>query len=140
MQRWFGATAKHKGFQLLYLDKNSWLQEADGLSFWTRGRSRAELLVRTNEPERRLQLAITAGPLPATVDLDVEGHRARLSLAVNQTGIVQFAPPQGFPFKNVEGQVSYIWRLSITTDSGFTPEGTSDTRFLGVRVLPLIIR
>ena len=143
MQRWFGKTARHKGFQLLYLDKNSWLQEKDGLSFWTRGKSRAELLLRSNEPERRLQLAVTAGPVPTTVDIDVEGHRARLSLAVNQTGIVQLAPPRGFPFKNVQGEVSYIWRLSITTDTGFTPperDGPDDTRFLGVRVLPLIIR
>jgi hypothetical protein len=153
MQRWFGAMPAtvpipggkplHPGFQLLYLDKNSWLQEADGLSFWTRGKSRAELLIRTNNPERRLQLSLTAGPLPTTVDIDVEGHRARLSLAINQTGIVQLAPPQGFPFKNVQGEVSYIWRLSITTDTGFIPperDGPDDTRFLGVRVLPLIIR
>jgi hypothetical protein len=143
MERWFGATATHKGFYLLYLDKNSWLQEADTLSFWTRGRSRAELLVRTNEPERRIQFTLTAGPSPTTVDLDVEGHHARLSLGINQTGIVQIAPPRGFPFKNVEGQISYVWRLSIATDTGFTPperDGPDDTRFLGVKVLPLIIR
>lgn len=142
MERWFGASAAHPGFQLLYLDKNSWQQEADRLSFWTRGKSRAELLVRTNELERWLQLKITAGPLPTNVDIDVEGHRARLSLAINQTGIVQLAPPRGFPFKNVQGQVSYIWRMSITTDTGFNPKdlGLPDNRFLGVRVLPLIIR
>ena len=142
MYRWFGATEAHGGFQVTYLDKNSWLQEADRLSFWTRGKSRAEMLVRTVEPEHRLQLQLRAGEVPTTVEIDVEGHRTSLSLAINQFAIVQVAPPLGFPFKNVQGQVSYIWRMSITTDNGFVPSGpgSKDTRFLGVSVLPLIVR
>jgi hypothetical protein len=140
MVRGFGDITGHPGFQLVYLDKNSWLREADGLSFWTRGTSRAELLVRTNEPERRLQLRLEAGPAPATVDLELEGRRATMALVPGQAGIVQFALEPGFAFKNVENQVSYIWRLAITTDTGFTPVGSPDTRFLGVKVLPLIIR
>ncbi len=143
MVRGFGAKPGHPGFQLMYLDKNSWLREKDGVTFWTRGRSRAELLVRTNLPERRLQLTLTAGDLAVIVDMELDGRRARVSLGPNQAAIVQFAPDRGFPFKNVEDQVSYIWRLNITTDTGFTPAestGSPDTRFLGVRVLPLIIR
>ncbi len=142
MVRGFGAKPGHPGFGVMYLDKNSWLREADGLSFWTRGQSRAELLVRTNLPERRLQLMLTAGDVAVTVGLNLEGRRASASLAPNQTAIVQFAPNRGFPFKNVEDQVSYIWRLAITTDTGFVPPPgpANDTRFLGVRVLPLIIR
>ncbi len=142
MVRGFGAAAGHPGFQLMYLDKNSWLREADGLSFWTRGQSRAELLVRTNLPERRLQLMLSAGDVPVSVGLALDGRRAAVSLAPNQTAIVQFAPDRGFPFKNVKDQVSYIWRLAITTDAGFVPppNAWNDTRFLGVRVLPLVIR
>jgi hypothetical protein len=142
MVRGFGDKPGHPGFGLMYLDKNSWLREADGLSFWTRGQSRAELLVRTNLPERRLQLVLTAGDVPVTVNLNLEGRRATVSLVPNQAAIVQFAPNRGFPFKNIQDQVSYIWRLAITTDTGFVPSPSpaSDTRFLGVRVLPLIIR
>lgn len=83
-----------------------------------------------------------AGPMAANVDLELDGRRASVALAPNQKALVQLAPARGFPFKNVEGQTSYIWRLSITTDTGFTPAdtGSPDTRFLGVRVLPLIIR
>lgn len=142
MEDWFGATPQHPGFQLLYLDKNSWLQEADGLSFWTRGKSRAEMLVRTNELERRIQFKLSAGPLPTVIDIDLEGHRARVRLDPDRSAIVQLAPGPGFRFKNVQGQISYIWRLAITTDTGFNPAetGSPDNRFLGVRVLPLIIR
>lgn len=141
MVRWFGKTDRHPGFQLMYLDKNSYLQEADGLSFWTRGQSRAELLVRTNLPERRLELTLTAGPQPTTVRLDLEGQRAVVSLAPNQTAAVQLSPGPGFPYKKT-GALSYIWNLSIETDAGWSPaerEGSHDTRFLGVRVKPLII-
>ncbi|MDA1307256.1 MAG: hypothetical protein O2917_08345, partial [Acidobacteria bacterium] len=64
MRRWFGVAGGHPGFELMYLDKNSWLQEADRLSFWTRADSRAELLVRANLPEERLELTLRAGPVP----------------------------------------------------------------------------
>lgn len=142
MVRGFGEKPGHPGFQLMYLDKNSWLKEADGLSFWTKGRSRAELLVRTNRPERRLALHLYAGSVPVAVAVELEGKRTDIALSSQQSSVVQFALPQGFRFKNIEGQVSYIWRLVITTDNGWVPrekgEGPDD-RFLGVRVTPLII-
>jgi len=142
MVRGFGNLPGHPEFQLMYLDKNSWLREDDGLSFWTRGRSRAELLVRTNEPERRLQFKLSAGAEPVAVDLELDGRRAAVALGINESAYVQFALAPGFPYKNAQNQVSYIWRLSITTDTGFVPPKSpaNDTRFLGVRVLPLIIR
>jgi hypothetical protein len=142
MVRGFGATEGHPGFLLMYLDKNSFLQEADGLSFWTRGKSRAELLVRTNEPERRFELALSSGPLPVNVEITLEGKQVRVSLEPDRRTLVQLEPGPGFPYKNFEGQKSYIWRLSITTDNGWSPaerEGSHDTRFLGVRVKPLIV-
>jgi len=144
MVRGFGKAEGHPEFQLMYLDKNSWLREADGLSFWTRGRSRAELLVRTNEPERRLQLALQAGAVPVRVDVDLEGQTSSVDLQPNQTSVLQFAPPRGFKYGYYQAHKSYIWRLAITTDSGFVPKDTNpdanDSRLLGVRVTPLIIR
>ncbi len=130
-------------FQLMYLDKNSYLQEADGVSFWTRGESRAQLLVRTNEQERRLEIGLEAGPyLPVNVDVDLNGERQRVSLAPSQRTVVQFALPPGFPYKKF-GNVSYIWKLAIATDSGFVPaerDGGTDTRYLGVRATPIVVR
>jgi hypothetical protein len=146
--RWrgFGAKEGHPGFQLLYLDKNSWQQEADGLSFWTKGHSRAELLVRTNESERRLQMRLKSGPKPTNVTITLDGHRADVSLSPDQIAVVQLAPPSGFKYGyfQYQNQYSYIWRLTITTDSGFVPNDTNpvanDSRLLGVMVTPLIIR
>jgi hypothetical protein len=144
MVRRFGVTPAHPGFELMYLDKNSWLQEADRLSFWTRGHSRAELLVRTNEPERRMQFRLENRHLPTTVEIELAGQRATTVMAPQQVAVVQIALPSGFPYKNFEGQTSYIWRLAITTDSGFVPAEVNaeerDTRLLGVLVTPLIIR
>jgi hypothetical protein len=144
MVRGFGKTEGHPEFQMMYLDKNSWLREADGLSFWTRGRSRAELLVRTNEPERRLQLALHAGEVPVRVDVDLEGQTATVELQSNQNAVLQLAPPPGFKYGYYQAHKSYIWRLAITTDSGFVPNDSNpnanDSRLLGVRVTPLIIR
>lgn len=144
MVRRFGVTPAHPGFELMYLDKNSWLQEADRLSFWTRGHSRAELLVRTNEPERRMQFRLENRHLPTTVEIELAGQRATTVMAPQQVAVVQIALPPGFPYKNFEGQTSYLWRLAITTDSGFVPNDVNpdanDSRLLGVRVTPLIIR
>jgi len=142
MVHWYGQTPRHPGFQLLYLDKNSWLSEADRLSFWTRGRSRAELLLRTNNPERRFEVSFTGSPSVTTVTVEVEGRSAALVLDPFQTGVLQFALPEGFRFKNREGQISYIWHVAITTDTGFVPQerdGAPDTRLLGIRVKPLIV-
>ena len=87
-------------------------------------------------------MLINAGPL---APCSVLSHAVRLVTVLlnpKEAAIVQFAPNRGFPFKNIQDQVSYIWRLAITTDTGFVPSPSpaSDTRFLGVRVLPLIIR
>ncbi len=141
MRRWFGETPAHRGFQILYLDKNSWLQEADKLSFWTRGASRAEMLLRTNEPERRIEFTLSAGAVPVHVDLSLDGQRASVALVSGQSSVVQLALPPGFPFKDKEGHVSYVWHLAISTDAGWSPlerDGLPDARFLGVRVKPLI--
>jgi hypothetical protein len=143
MRRRFGVTGGHPGFELLYLDKNSWLQEADRLTFWTRGRSRAELLVRTNEPERRIEFALKSSHLPTTVTIELAGERATVTLAPDQRTVIQMALPEGTPYKNFEGQTSYIWRLAITTDSGFVPNdlnpAANDSRLLGARVTPRIV-
>jgi hypothetical protein len=143
MRRWFGETTTNPGFQILYLDKNSWLQETDKLSFWTRGDSHAELLVRTNNPESRIEFHLSADDVAVRAYLALEGERASVSLAPWQRGVVQFALPPGFRFKDKESHVSYIWHLSITTEGGFVPlerSGLPDSRFLGVRVKPLIVR
>jgi hypothetical protein len=137
MQRTFGA--EDLRFQLLYLDKNSWLQEGDRMSFWTRGSTRADLLLRTVEPEERFEVRLGAGEVGVEVTVTVEGSRQNVSLSAGQTAVLQFALPPGQPYKQ-PGTMSYIWRWSVETDNGFVPTGGLDSRFLGVRVTPVIVR
>ena len=137
MQRTFGA--EDLRFQLLYLDKNSWLQEADRMSFWTRGHTRADLLLRTVDQEDRLEVTLGAGEVGVAVAVTVEGSRQSVNLSAGQTAVLQFALPPGQPYKQ-PGTMSYIWRWSVETDGGFVPTGGLDPRFLGVRVTPVIVR
>ena len=142
----YGADGKHPGFQIYRLDNNSYLQEADRLSFWTRGRSRGVMLFKTVNPVERFQFLVSAGPQPVTVTISMGSSRATVALAPDKAAIVQLTPGPGFPYKKDRPKEdpgpAYVWVVSIETDTGFTPAdtGSHDTRFLGVRVLPLIIR
>ena len=50
---WFGTQRR---FQIYFLDDNAYARE--DLHFWTRGRSRAEILVKTVEPASGLELTV----------------------------------------------------------------------------------
>ena len=67
---------KNPGFQIYFLDKN-WFLEADK-SFWVRGESRAEFLIKTDRPMKRLVLTLSAGPHPVTVHARVGGREQEL--------------------------------------------------------------
>lgn len=139
---WYGDDGTHPGFQIYRLDDNSYLQEADKLSFWTRGESRAQMLIKTDRPFERMQFRLSSDRQATTVSLSVNGHRAAVALEPGQPRIVQLALGPGFPYKKDRAEPAYVWVLTIDTGAGFTPSdtGSHDTRFLGVRVLPLIIK
>ncbi len=61
---WFGDNPRGSspGFQLYFFDDNAFV-EGDG-TFWAKGESRAEFLIKTDRPMKRLQLTLTAGPQP----------------------------------------------------------------------------
>ena len=135
------------GFQIFFLDDNSYLQEADRRSLWIRGESRADWLVRTVNPVRRLRLDVRAGPMPTTVTVRVGGAEQRADLQAGGQAELTFDLPPGFPYKHERPVVSpgptYIWVASISSTAGFTPAlvepGSQDVRFLGVLVTPYVI-
>jgi hypothetical protein len=156
---WYGQTATTPGFQIYYLDDNSYLLEtppADpaGLdrtvaaSFWTRGESRAEIIVKVpgetvrGLPVRRLKLTLQSGPLSTDVGVRVGWRTVRISLAPNATQEVSMVLGPGVPSKLDRAVPAYSWVVSISSSTGFTPRlfeaGSGDTRFLGVRVRPVI--
>jgi hypothetical protein len=143
---WFGDDlerapgTKDPGFQLYFVDKNAF---PEGKAFWVRGESRAEFLIKTDRPMKRLTLTFTAGPLPATVTARLGNREQEIAIPAEDSRQITFAMPAGYPYlKTDDGLPRFVWSASVSSSSGFVPAfagGGSDTRFLGVRVRPLLV-
>lgn len=151
LRRWFGERDGLLGFQIYHLDDNTYLQEADQVSFWVRGESRGEILIKADEqggkPFRFLRLTFTAGPVATGASLEVAGRAARIALAPGETGTIQIALPPGFPYKGHRERSSdppsMVWVVTLGSTAGFVPEpagSAPDLRFLGVRARPHLIQ
>jgi len=144
---WFGdppglqAGTKDPGFQLYFLDTNSF-READK-TLWVRGESRAEFVIKTNRPMKQLTFIINTGPFPSTVTARLGGRQQEFTIPAEDSRQITFAMPAGFPYlKNDDGKPRYVWMASVSSSSGFVPAfvtGGTDTRFLGVRVRPMLV-
>jgi hypothetical protein len=141
---WYGDTGNgDPGFQIYYLDDNAYLQEADKKSFWTRGRSRAEVVVKTDRPYRTMQVTLKAGAVPTTSTIRVGGRDTTVNVGAGQSAIVRVSLGPGFPYKMDRETPAYTWVMSISSSSGFVPvleaPGSPDRRYLGVLVRPMIV-
>jgi hypothetical protein len=140
VRKWFGDNPpdhKDPGFQIYFFDDNAYLEEADK-SFWVKGESRTEYLIKTDRPMRRLLLTFTAGHEPVSVVASLEGRTQRLSLSRGESQQIQFAMGRGFLYQGIWP----VWTASISASSGFVPlfyEDSKDNRFLGVRVKPVLV-
>jgi hypothetical protein len=127
---WFGEARR---FQIYFLDDNAYARE--DLSFWVRGRSTAEILVKTVEPASALDLDLASGEVATTVTVSRGWRRQRIELAANATARISVPLDDGFPYMGTR-----VWRVSIRSSSGFVPRfisgASDDNRFLGVRVKP----
>jgi hypothetical protein len=138
---WFGDLGQgDAGFLLYFLDDNAYGREADK-SFWTRGESRAEFVIKTDRPIRKATFILAAGPVPTDVKITIGGRPRSLHLDAGQTGQVTMAMPPGLPYEK-EIQGGLLWTASVSSSSGFTPifhdPNATDVRFLGVRVKPML--
>jgi hypothetical protein len=136
---WYGDNEGHRdpGFQVYFFDANAYGREEDK-SFWVKGGSRAEFLIKTDRPMKRLVLTVTAG-VPNDVVVNVAGRTQRLSLAAGASQQLFFALGDGFPY---QGQWP-VWTASVSSSAGFVPAldepPSTDTRYLGVRVKPVLV-
>lgn len=132
---WFGTDPR---FQLYYLDDNAYFREPDD-AFWVRGDSRADVFVKTAEPVRTLQFGLRAGPQPVSGTISVGWKRQRYDLQPGDSTTLTFEAGKGFPYQGTR-----VWNVSISADGGFLPRAydpaSDDTRFLGVKVSPLVVR
>jgi hypothetical protein len=127
---WFGEARR---FQIYFLDDSAYARE--DLTFWVKGRSTAEFLVKTVEPASALDLDLASGDVSTTVTVSRGWRSQRVDLAANATARVSVPLDDGFPYMGTR-----VWRVSIRSSAGFVPlfiSGASeDNRFLGVRVKP----
>jgi hypothetical protein len=137
---WFGDTgAGDPGFLVYFLDNNAYDREADK-SFWTRGDARAEFIIKTDKPMRRATFTLTAGPVATDVRVTIGRRSQSVHLEPGDARDVVFAMPPGLPYeKEVQ---ALAWTASVSSSSGFTPiffdPNSSDSRYLGVRVKPVL--
>jgi hypothetical protein len=136
---WYGDNdGQHDpGFQIYFFDPNAYGREQDK-SFWVKGGSRAEFLIKTDRPMKRLVLTLSAG-VPNDVVVTVASHTQHLSLAAGGSQQLFFALGDGFPYP---GQWP-VWTASVSSSAGFVPAldepPSTDTRYLGVRVKPMVV-
>ena len=123
-------------FQLYFLDDNAYGRE--GNSFWVKGRSRAELLVKTARPVRQLTLTLAGVPASDEVVVRGPGFRETVTLGPGESKTVVVPLGEGFPY-----QGTTVWHVSVASSQGFVPmfraAGSGDHRYLGVMVTPDIV-
>ncbi len=119
-------------FQLYFLDDNAYPREEN--SFWVKGESTAEFLVKTADPASRFVVTLSAGARPNRVKVEAGGESRYLDIEAGSINQVTLPLDAGFPYQGTR-----VWVASIESESGFVPmftEGGTDNRFLGVRVTP----
>jgi hypothetical protein len=139
---WFGDNPGQNdpGFLVYFLDDNAYGREADK-SFWTRGGARAEFMIKTDRPIRRASFTVSAGPVATDVTIRLGGRSQSIHLRPQQTEQLTFAMPPGVAYeKEVQ---ALVWTASVSCTNGFTPifydPASSDARYLGVRLKPMLV-
>ena len=75
MHLWLGDLGQgDAGFLVSFLDDNAYGREEDR-SFWTRGDSRADLVLKADKPIRKATFTIAAGPVPTDVTIRLGSKR-----------------------------------------------------------------
>jgi hypothetical protein len=137
---WFGdhPGGNDPGFQVYFFDDNAYSRE-ENKTFWVKGESRAEFVIKTDRPMARAVFTLTAGPVPTDVVVRVGRRSQSVSLKAGEQQRVFFTLDPGFPY-----QATWpIWKGSVSSSRGFVPifyeADSSDTRYLGVNVDPMLI-
>jgi hypothetical protein len=139
-RRWFGDTGQgDPGFLVYFLDDNAYDREADK-SFWTRGRARAEFIIKTDRPIRRATFTLTAGPVATDARVTIGRRSQDVHLEAGDTRDIVFSMPPGVPYEKEVAALA--WTASVSSSGGFTPiffePNSTDSRYLGVRVRPVL--
>jgi hypothetical protein len=135
------------GIMSYFPDDNAYTPEGD--SFWVRGKSRADVILRAPLAElpgggwrgreiARLAVEIHNGPKPNTVTIDSGRERQTIALGPNANETVMLKMPEGVPYRPYETPTSYVYAIRVTSADGFVPfleaPPSSDSRLLGALI------
>lgn len=123
---------ERRRFQIYFLDDNAYAPE--GNSFWVRGASTAEFLIKTDRPASQLRLRLSTGPVTNRVTVRVAGERRVVEVPDGRSEELTIPLDAGFPYQGAR-----VWHVSVRSATSFVPmftTGGSDSRFLGIRVAP----
>jgi len=130
-----------------FADDNAFNPEGD--TFWVRGKSRADVILRAPVVEIgegrfvskaivKLTVEVENGADPATVTISTGAETRTLQMKSAEKARVDLAVTNGLPYTRDENPTSYLYPVSIRAGAGFVPfldaPPSSDSRFLGARV------
>jgi hypothetical protein len=153
-----------------FLDDNAYPPEGEW--FWVKGGSRADLILRAPLKEvaeggqeltvigpdgvpvvkrfaahqlRQLRVELRTGDVANTVTIETGADTQQLTLGPHRDTFTTVRAEQGLPYRaHLDQATSYVYTLSITSATGFTPmftqgAGNTDQRYLGVlvRLVPM---
>ncbi len=126
---------EHARFQIYFLDDNAFGREND--SFWVRGDSRADLIVKTVDASTKLRMTCASGASRVAVKVQAAGESTSVTLEPGQVSVVELQLPRGFPYQGTRA-----WNVTIQVRGGFVPlfaTGANDVRYLGVMIKPELV-
>jgi hypothetical protein len=137
---WFGDNEGQgdPGFQIYFFDRNAYDRDTTDKSFWVRGGRRAEFLIKTDRPMKRLVMTLTAGPVATDVTASLGGKSQSVSLKPGDRQQVFFTLGDGFLYQGIWP----VWTASVSSSAGFVPifyGEPTDSRYLGVNVKPTLV-
>src|SRR5262249_33997162 len=104
----------------------------EGDSFWIRGRSRADIILRapavddalgTGRPLKmsRLTMAIENGPKRNRVIVRTGAGAQTVTFAPGEKRMLDLDPGRGLPYRPLTFPTNYLYSISITSENGFIP-------------------
>jgi hypothetical protein len=139
---WFGDNKGQgdPGFQIYFFDLNAYPPDTEDKSFWVRGESRAEFLIKTvpDRPMKRLVLTLTAGHVGTDVTARLGRRSQTVTLKPGERQQIFFTLGDGFRYQGIWP----VWTASVSSSAGFVPifhDEPADPRFLGVHVKPTLV-
>jgi hypothetical protein len=121
--------------QFYFMDDNTYDVEPRG--FWIRGKSEAQIVVKTDRPLEGVKLVIQANtPGRAAASMGSESWSA--DLAAGERATVEFHPGPG-----VRSDRAHAYLLKLSTSGGYVPSqvdpASPDHRFIGIFIEPTFL-